>query len=122
MWKTLKDVSTFSILLFLFIIVYSLLGMEMFAFKAKFDLAGNIDMENGIDPPANFNNILEAFTTVFVVLTNDGWASIYFNFYRTSGGVIATIIFISLIIIGQKILLNLFLAILLENFDEDSLN
>jgi len=27
-----------------------------------------------------------------------------------------------LIIIGQKVLLNLFLAILLENFDEDSLN
>eukprot|EP00347_Sterkiella_histriomuscorum_P013361 403365010 len=121
-WKTLKDVSTFSILLFLFIFVYSLLGMEMFAFKAKFNSAGLIDMENGIDPPSNFNNFLEAFTTVFVVLTNDGWSGIYFNYYRATGSIVSTIFFLSLIIIGQKILLNLFLAILLENFDEDSLS
>lgn len=33
----------------------------------------------------------------------------------------ATIFFILLTIIGQKILLNLFLAILLENFDESAL-
>lgn len=35
--KTLKDISTFSVLLFLFIFTYTLLGMEMFAYKAKFD-------------------------------------------------------------------------------------
>ena len=32
--RTLKDVSTFSILLFLFIFIYALLGLELFAYKA----------------------------------------------------------------------------------------
>lgn len=33
--RTLKDISTFSILLFLFMFIYTLLGMEVFAYKAK---------------------------------------------------------------------------------------
>ena len=94
----------------------------MFAYKVKLNSQGNIDMINGTEPDANFDNFLDAFTTVFVVLTNDGWSGIYFTYYRGTGGAISTIYFISLIVIGQKILLNLFLAILLENFDEDSLS
>lgn len=121
-WKTMKDVSAFSILLFLFMFIYSLLGMELFGFKAKFNSHGFIDMDDGDDPDSNFNNFLEAFTTVFVVLTNDGWTTIYYNYYRATGSAVSTVYFISLIILGQKVLLNLFLAILLENFDEDSIN
>lgn len=72
----------------------------MFAFKAKFNSLGNIDMDNGVDPLSNFNDFLDAFITVFVVLTNDGWSSIFFNYYRAVGSVISTIFFISLIVIG----------------------
>ncbi len=80
-------------------------------------------MVNGSFPLANFNNFLDAFLTVFTVLTGDVWSSIYINYYRAVGnGETAIIFFISLIVIGEKILLNLFLAILLENFDEDSLD
>ena len=81
-----------------------------------------IDNEIGASPLANFDEFTSAFQTVFIILTNDGWSAIYYNYYRTAGAAISTIFFISLIIIGQKILLNLFLAILLENFDEESLN
>jgi voltage-dependent calcium channel L type alpha-1D len=42
MIRTLYDISSFSIILFLFMYVYSLLGMEMFAYKASFDEDGNI--------------------------------------------------------------------------------
>jgi hypothetical protein len=101
---------------------YSLLGMEIFAYKAKFLEDGSIDLAYGHSPPANFDEFLGAFTTVFIILTNDGWTDIYFNYYRTVGSAVSTIFFITLILIGQKIMLNLFLAILLENFDEESLN
>lgn len=37
MVKTLKDVGTFTILLFLFIFVFALLGMNMFAYKVAFN-------------------------------------------------------------------------------------
>jgi hypothetical protein len=34
--RTLVDIATFSILLFLFIVTYTLLGLELFANRAKF--------------------------------------------------------------------------------------
>lgn len=58
--------------------------------------------------------------SVFIILANDGWSTIYINHYRISG-VKSTFFFISLLVIGQFILLNLFLAILIRNFDEQSI-
>ena len=40
MVSTLKDISTFSILLFLFMFIYALLALELFANRVKFDPAG----------------------------------------------------------------------------------
>lgn len=88
-------------LLFLFMFIYSLLGMEIFAYSVKFDKDWRIDMENGKYPDRNFNTFLDAFTTVFIVLTNDVWTSIFVDYYRAVGnGEAAIIFFISLIIIG----------------------
>lgn len=44
---SLKDIGNFSVLLFLFLFTYTLLGMEIFANKVKFDDQGNIDLING---------------------------------------------------------------------------
>ncbi len=96
--------------------------MELFGYYAKFDEDGNLDVENGTTVIENFDNFLEAFSTVFIVLTGDSWSVFYFNMYRATDGYTATFFFLSVILIGQKVILNLFLAILLENFDEDSLN
>ena len=75
-------------------------------------------MTNGESPKYNFDHFMNSFTTVFIVLTNDGISGIFYNYYRAVGAIAAILFFISLVIIGQKILLNLFIAILLENFDE----
>jgi hypothetical protein len=43
---TLKDISNFIILLFLFIFIYAMLGMELFAYKIRFDDENNpIDLD-----------------------------------------------------------------------------
>ncbi len=118
--KTIKDVSNFSVLLFLFIFTYTLLGMDLFAYKVNFNAEDRPDPK-GSPPDSNFNNLGEAFISVFIVLANDGWSTIYFNHYRTVGAVPSILFFHSLIIIGQFLLLNLFLAILLQNFEEDSI-
>jgi hypothetical protein len=110
------------VLLFIFIFTYTLFGLEVFAYRAKIDFKNDVvDNVNGESPQNNFDTFLDSFTTVFVVLTNESMSEIYFNHYRTVGATASTIFFISLVIIGQKILLNLFLAILLENFDEGAL-
>jgi hypothetical protein len=54
------------------------------------------------------------------VLANDGWTNIYFNHYHQAEPISATIYFISLVIIGQFVLLNLVIAIIIENFEYHS--
>ena len=98
--NTIKDISNFSVLLFLFIFTYTLLGMELFAYKVKFNDNDEFDMENGSYPDSTFNTFLEAFVSVFICLANDGWSTIYFNHYRALGATISSFYFISLLIIG----------------------
>ena len=101
--------------------------MEFFAYRIKFDennqpLSPPFDPEVGSYPDSTFNTFLEAFYSVFIVLANDGWSLIYINHFRAVSGFKSTLFFISLLGFGQLILLNIFLAILVSNFDEDSFN
>jgi hypothetical protein len=99
--------------------------MELFAFKAKFDQFNNVvkdDDPSGIYPNANFNTFLDSFLTVFVVLTGDTWTDIYYKHYRAVDALSSSFFFLTLIVVGQYILLMLFLAILVDNFDERTFN
>ena len=115
--KTLKDISNFSVLLFLFMFTYTLLGMELYAYNVKFNDENEVD-SNGESPRANFDTFLEAFTTIFIVLIGEDWNQVMYAHIRASGH-IGIIFFVSLVIFGNFILLNLFLAILLKNFEEE---
>lgn len=55
---------------------------------------------------------------VFTILTGENWDQTMFQFRHTHGYV-SIIYFFSLVIIGVMIFLNLFLAILLDNFDDE---
>ena len=72
-------------------------------------------------PDWNFNNFADAFLCVFIVISNDDWSQIYYDHYRTGSGWKAGFFFISLITICRFILFQLFLAILLHEFDEHSI-
>lgn len=89
--STLKDISNISILLIIFILTYVLLGMEMYGHRIDNNQSQN---------QSNFDNFLDAFLSVFIVLANDGWAKIYFEHYRQSDPWISTAYFLSLLIIG----------------------
>jgi voltage-dependent calcium channel L type alpha-1D len=126
--RTLKDLRSFSILMVILLVTYSLIGQELFAWRVKFDMNNipikepleNKDLE-GDFPLANFNTFNEALFSVFIVLANDEWVNIMADHYRAESGIASVPFFMSLLFLGQYILLNLFLAILLENFDEDNL-
>ena len=73
--NTIKDISIFTVLLFLFMVIFSLLGMEWFAYKVKFNEDNQVDLNSdGPWPNGNFNNFLYALLTVFVILTGDQWS------------------------------------------------
>jgi hypothetical protein len=109
--------------------MYTILGMELFSNTLRFDLDGipippfgdheNTSINNSV-PNWNFNNFLSATLAVFVVLANDGWTVIYFDHFRVNGGFTSSVYFLSLIIIGQFVLFNLFLSILLKEFGENN--
>ena len=71
-------------------------------------------------PASTFNTLIDAFTTVFIILANDGWSTIYVIFTRAMGSIKSTLYFLSLLVVGQYIVLNLFIAILILNFEEES--
>lgn len=78
-------------------------------------------MDYGDGPPRlNFDTFNSAFVTVFVVLTMENWFVVLYDCLRTEqvNQVITIIYLVSWIFIGNFILLNLFLAILLESFSD----
>ena len=74
-------------------------------------------MQNGESPRENFDSLSATLITIFDVLIGDDWTSIMFNCIRAKGyGV--SIYFILLVVMGTIIMMNLFLAIMLGNFDK----
>lgn len=65
---------------------------------------------------------MESFVTVFIFMAVDGWSGVYYNLARMPG-INKTLSFFYcyfLIIGGKMILFQLFVAILLKEFDEQS--
>jgi hypothetical protein len=100
--------------------ITSLLGMQMFAGKLKYDENGFPD-ENGESPRLNFDNLWTTFLTVFTVLIGDNWNEVMYNCMRSTNMVLGFVYFLALIAFGQIVMLNLFLAILLGNFNASRL-
>ena len=73
----------------------------------------------------NFNNLFNALTTIFQVITLEGWSTIMYNLMDTERDWIVCTYFISLVVIGAFFLLNLITAILsdsLATFESAQLN
>jgi len=113
-----KSMSSFvylAILLLLFCFIYSLLGMQIFGGNFFFD-----DMDGSGEPGVprgNYDSFNNSFITVFIVLTMENWQVILYDSMRSSvGAPISCLYLISWIFLGNFMILNLFLAILLDSF------
>lgn len=107
MAKTLQAVLSFLVVMLLFLFIYSMLGMQLFGGKFIF--------EGEEEPMHNFNTLLSAFVTTFQVMTGEDWNEVMYDGIRaTSWG--AVVYFVSLVVIGTYVVLNLFLAILIDGF------
>ena len=74
-------------------------------------------------PRGNFEDFSTAFITVFQVLTIENWQTVMYQSMRASRGSfimksITAIYYVTWIFIGNFILLNLFLAIVIDSFSE----
>ncbi|KAF2979727.1 hypothetical protein EK904_012751 [Melospiza melodia maxima] len=137
--NSVRSIASLLLLLFLFIIIFSLLGMQLFGGKFNFD-----EMQTR---RSTFDNFPQSLLTVFqmdtarvsissmlgegvfsgTILTGEDWNSVMYDGIMAYGGpsfpgMLVCIYFIILFICGNYILLNVFLAIAVDNLaDAESL-
>uniref|UniRef100_A0A8C7YX11 Calcium channel, voltage-dependent, R type, alpha 1E subunit a n=1 Tax=Oryzias sinensis TaxID=183150 RepID=A0A8C7YX11_9TELE len=107
--NSMKSIISLIFLLFLFILVFALLGMQLFGGRFIFE-----DYT-----PTNFDTFPAAIMTVFQILTGEDWNEVMYNGIRSQGGVKSgmwsSVYFIVLTLFGNYTLLNVFLAIAVDN-------
>jgi hypothetical protein len=105
--------------------IYALLGMEMFANRVRYTLDDQVITDvvawkaaNKImvTPRMSFDDIGKALTTIFIEIMGEDWNVYMYIYVRPAVGSMQYVVlayFLSIMIIGNIMLLSLFTAILL---------
>uniref|UniRef100_A0A671MMG8 Voltage-dependent L-type calcium channel subunit alpha n=1 Tax=Sinocyclocheilus anshuiensis TaxID=1608454 RepID=A0A671MMG8_9TELE len=114
--NSMKAICSLLLLLFLFLIIFALLGMQLFGGKFNFD---ETQMKR-----STFDTFPSALLTCFQILTGEDWNSVMYDGIMAYGGpvfpnMIVSIYFVILFVCGNYILLNVFLAIAVDNLAGD---
>ena len=107
--KSMTSISYLGLLMLLFVFIYALMGMQFFGNRWVDEVQSS--------PRINFDTFWWSLVGIFIVLTGENWNELMYQAvdYEKSGfGPVCY--FVSLFVLGNYILLNLFLAILLSNF------
>ena len=91
----------------LFMSIAALLGMELFAYK--------------VNERYTYDTFPEAMLSVFLLLTNESWNTITFAYMHDLDSTTPVVYFVTVVILGNFILLKLFIAILIFNFSKATL-
>uniref|UniRef100_A0A3B4YVJ7 Voltage-dependent L-type calcium channel subunit alpha n=1 Tax=Seriola lalandi dorsalis TaxID=1841481 RepID=A0A3B4YVJ7_SERLL len=113
--NSVRSIACLLLLLFLFIVIFSLLGMQVFG--------GKFNFPNQPKPRSTFDSFPQALITVFQILTGEDWNTVMYNGIMAHGGpsmpgILVSLYFIILFVCGNFILLNVFLAIAVDNLAE----
>lgn len=107
-FKSVKGTFGLMILLVIFLSIYALLGNQLFStISEKKDIF------------SNFNSFGSSFMMTFVLLTGDGWKGFIDDAITNHNTTLAIIYFISFILLGNFILVNLFLGIIVDTLVGD---
>jgi hypothetical protein len=71
-YNTIAEISHFCVIMLLFGLIYTLLGMELFAHRLKFD-SDHMPDRHGESPRQNFDDFFHAFISIFAILVGDDW-------------------------------------------------
>uniref|UniRef100_A0AAQ6IFK0 Voltage-dependent L-type calcium channel subunit alpha n=1 Tax=Anabas testudineus TaxID=64144 RepID=A0AAQ6IFK0_ANATE len=109
------SIASLLLLLFLFLIIFALLGMQLFGGKFNFDETQT--------KRSTFDSFPQALLTCFQILTGEDWNVVMYDGIMAYGGpvfpgMIVCVYFVILFICGNYILLNVFLAIAVDNLKE----
>lgn len=120
--QTVKDILSFFVLVLVVVLVFSLLGVELFSNYVKLDKDNEV-VEKGTvgaqSPRLNFDNPRNGIVSVFACLIGDDWQLIMHDMIRAKQDqFLPRAYFLLVMVIGNLFIMNLFLAILLKNFED----
>jgi hypothetical protein len=109
--ETVEQYFFIAIMLLLFLLIYALLGMQIYS---------GLLSPNLVLPRANYDTFSNSFLTVLQLVTFENWTDHIVLLYNTPVSKAITLAYIiSWLIIGNYIFLNLFLALLLGGFESE---
>ena len=96
--NSMRAIASLLLLLFLFIVIFALLGMQVFG--------GKFNFPDTAKPEANFDSFWQSLLTVFQILTGEDWNEVMYDGINAYGGVskpgiLACVYFIILFICGN---------------------
>jgi len=115
MGETLGSVMSFLTLLALFIFIFAILGMFIFGGKMTYEETDEYGTYK-VTSRKNFDTLLWALVTIFQTLTLEDWNAGMYDGVRGTETQWAALYYILLIMLGNYIMFNLFVAILIDGF------
>jgi len=100
--KSLSAMGYVSLLLALLFYIYAVAGIHLF----------------GSHDPKHFGSLPAAFLSLFRLVTLDNWADLFNTQLANVAGIKVTIYFVTFIIFGTMIILNLFIGIIMNSMSE----
>ena len=110
--KSLDAIFNLGILIFMFVFIYALLGKSFF-YDQMTDADGSISRYQ-------FDNVQNSLMLIFIILSSEDWNRIM-RIVVNSHGYFGVVFCTSAMVIGNFMLLNLFLAILLKYIDDKAI-
>jgi hypothetical protein len=108
LWLSLKNIVNVAMILFLVMFTFSVAGMDLFGLITKGDF---------INEDANFSTFYLAIITVFRCATGEDWNGVMHDCYNEIGAT-AVIYWIAQQLITKYLFLNVFIAVIYENFND----
>jgi len=111
LWAAIPSLVNVGSLLLLLFFIYAIMGVQSF---------GHVAVGESIDAHTNFFNFANALLTLFRISTGEGWEGIMFDcMVEENGGTrIAPIFFVSFVTIASFVMLNLFITIIVDEFEQ----
>ncbi len=97
--KSIPSIGYVGLLLFIQFYIYAVIG----------------NVEFGDSDPAHFGDLGRSLITLFEIVTLEGWVEIY---SLQSYSLISTLYYVSFIVVGTMIILNLFIGVVISGFEE----
>ncbi|XP_066542488.1 sodium channel, voltage-gated, type I-like, alpha isoform X2 [Hoplias malabaricus] len=116
--NSMGALSNLTLVLAIIVFIFAVVGMQLFGKYYK-DNVHKISSDNSL-PRWHMNDFFHSFLIVFRVLCGE-WIETMWDCMEVSGQPLCLTVFLMVMVIGNLVVLNLFLALLLSSFSADNL-